>query len=190
MKIELEPVGRKELLSDRTFAESSRTVATRVIQARDRAAHRLRGTPWRLNAEVPGSELRRTWAPAPGSLAVLERSLERGLITARGVVKVIRVAWTIADLAGRPRPTKDECDAALSLWLECDWIGATSLAVRLNEERLARATLTYLAEPADPALGALLAICEPAEVLAAIKADMLPGTGPGCGDTPASRAAL
>ena len=117
VKIELEPVGRRELLSDRTFAESSRTVALRVIQARDRAAHRLRGTPWRLNAEVPGSELRRTWPPAPGSLAVLERSLERGLITARGVVKVIRVAWTIADLAGRPRPTSDDCATALGLWL-------------------------------------------------------------------------
>ncbi len=117
VKIELEPVGRRELLNDRTFAESSRTVALRVIQARDRAAHRLRGTPWRVNAEVPGSELRRTWPPAPGSLAVLERSLERGLITARGVVKVIRVAGTIADRAGRPRPTSDDCESALGLWL-------------------------------------------------------------------------
>jgi magnesium chelatase family protein len=117
VKVELEPVGRRELLSDRTFAESSRTVALRVIQARDRSAHRLRGTPWRLNAEVPGSELRRTWPPAPGSLTVLERSLERGVITARGVVKVIRVAWTIADLAGRPRPTSDDCASALGLWL-------------------------------------------------------------------------
>jgi magnesium chelatase family protein len=117
VKIELEPVGRKELLNDRNFAESSRTVALRVAQARDRAARRLRGTPWRLNGEVPGSELRRTWPPAPGALAVIERSLERGQISARGVVKVIRVAWTIADLAGRPRPTKDECHAALGLWL-------------------------------------------------------------------------
>ena len=117
VKIELEPVSRKELLSDRTFAESSRTVALRVIQARDRAAHRLRGTPWRLNAEVPGSELRRAWPPAPGSLAAVERSLERGQISARGVVKVIRVAWTIADLAGRPRPTSDDCETALGLWL-------------------------------------------------------------------------
>jgi magnesium chelatase family protein len=48
---------------------------------------------------------------------VLERSLERGLITARGVVKVIRVAWTIADLAGRPRPAGDDCESALGLWL-------------------------------------------------------------------------
>jgi len=36
----------------------------------------------------------------------------------------------------------------------------------------------------------MLEICEPDEVLAAIKADLLPGTGPGCGDSPASRAAL
>jgi DNA processing protein len=57
----------------------------------------------------------------------------------------------------------------------------------LTGEKLARAALAYLAEPA---LGALLGICEAAEVLAAIKADMLPGIGPGCGDTPASRAAL
>jgi DNA processing protein len=61
---------------------------------------------------------------------------------------------------------------------------------RLGEQSLARAALTYLAEPGDPALGALLEICEPAEILAAIKADLLPGIGPGCGDSPASMRAL
>jgi len=65
-----------------------------------------------------------------------------------------------------------------------------SLTARLTKQALARAALTYLAEPGDPALGALLEICEPAEVLAAIKADTLPGTGPGCGDSPAGRRAL
>jgi len=117
VKVELEPVSRKELMSDRDFAESSAAVAERVALARERAAHRLRGAPWRLNAEIPGSELRRTFPPAPGSLVAVERCLERGQISARGVVKVIRVAWTIADLAGRPRPGKDECHAALGLWL-------------------------------------------------------------------------
>ncbi len=43
-----------------------------------------------------------------------------------------------------------------------------------DAERLARAALTYLAEPGDPALGALLTICEPAEVLTAIRAGTLP----------------
>src|SRR5215472_10966248 len=61
---------------------------------------------------------------------------------------------------------------------------------QLGEQELARAALTYLAEPGDPALGALLAICEPAEVVAAIKAGALPGIGPGCGDSAASRKAL
>ena len=92
-------------------------MAQRVTQSRERAAYRLRGTPWRLNAEIPGSELRRTWLAAPGSLAVLERCMERGQISARGVVKVIRTAWTLADLAGRSSPGKDECHAALGLWL-------------------------------------------------------------------------
>jgi DNA processing protein len=65
-----------------------------------------------------------------------------------------------------------------------------SVTARLGEQHLARAALSYLAEPGDPALGALLEICEPAEILAAIKADMLPGIGPGCGDSLASRRAL
>jgi DNA processing protein len=65
-----------------------------------------------------------------------------------------------------------------------------NLTARLSPQALARAALTYLAEPGDPALGALLEICEPDEVLAAIKADMLSATGPGCGDSPASRRAL
>jgi DNA processing protein len=54
----------------------------------------------------------------------------------------------------------------------------------------ARAALTYLAEPADPALGALLEVCEPEEILAAIKAGTLPGARPGHGDGPARRRAL
>jgi DNA processing protein len=44
----------------------------------------------------------------------------------------------------------------------------------LGAQALARATLTFLAEPGDPALGALLEACEPAEILASIKTDRLP----------------
>ncbi len=117
VKVEFMPVNRGELLSDATFAEPSATVAARVEVARCRAAARLRDTPWRLNAEVPGSELRRSYAPAPGALVPLERAMDLGQISARGVHRVIRVAWTLADLAGVPRPAADHTAAALGLWL-------------------------------------------------------------------------
>jgi magnesium chelatase family protein len=117
VKVELLPVGRAELLSDRNFAESSAAVAARVAQARDRAAHRFCGTPWRVNAEVPGSELRRTYSPGRGAMAPLERAMEIGEVSARGVDKIIRVSWTLSDLAGKDRPTLEECGYALSLWL-------------------------------------------------------------------------
>ncbi len=117
VKVEFMPVSRRELLSDATLAESSVTVAARVEAARCRAAARLRDTPWRLNAEVPGSELRRSYAPAPGALRPLERAMDLGQISARGVHRVIRVAWTLADLAGVPRPAADQTAAALGLWL-------------------------------------------------------------------------
>jgi magnesium chelatase family protein len=117
VKVELLPVSRAELLSDRHFAESSPVVAARVAAARARAAARLNDTPWRLNAEIPGSELRRSFPPAPGSLAPLERAMDLGQISARGVDRVIRVAWTLADIAGIARPTVGETSYALGLWL-------------------------------------------------------------------------
>jgi DNA processing protein len=43
-----------------------------------------------------------------------------------------------------------------------------------NGHRVASATLTYLAEPADPALGALLQVLSPVEVLASIRSGTVP----------------
>jgi magnesium chelatase family protein len=117
VKAEFLPVGKAELLSDRKFTEPSAVVAERVVLARQRMAFRLRGTPWRLNAEIPGRELRHRYAPAPGALAPLERAMDLGEISARGVDRVIRLSWTIADLSGVSRPTVAEISYALGLWL-------------------------------------------------------------------------
>jgi magnesium chelatase family protein len=119
VKVEFLPVSRRELLNDRTFAERSAVVAARVAAARERAADRLKETRWRLNAEIPGSELRRRYAPAAEALAPVERAMDLGQISARGVDRVIRVAWTIADLAKAPRPTADHVHYAMGLWLGC-----------------------------------------------------------------------
>lgn len=117
IKVEFLPVSRAELLSDRRLTETSSVVAARVESARERSAARLKGTPWRLNAEVPGSDLRQTYPPLPGAMAPVEQAMERGHISARGVDRVIRVSWTLADLAGVGRPTVAQTNCALALWL-------------------------------------------------------------------------
>ncbi|MFD7030427.1 YifB family Mg chelatase-like AAA ATPase [Streptomyces sp. NPDC059917] len=115
LRVEVEPVGRSDLVGGGGPGEASAAVALRVAGARARAAERLAGTPWRVNSEVPGHELRTRWLPAPGALAQAERDLERGLLTARGLDRVLRVAWTVSDLAGKDRPDARDVAVALEL---------------------------------------------------------------------------
>jgi magnesium chelatase family protein len=115
LRVGVEPVSRSELLGQDGGDESTAAVAARVQEGRERAAARLQGTPWNTNSEVPGHELRTRWVTAPGALGAAERDMERGLLTARGLDRVLRVAWTVADLAGRDRP--DKRDVALALQL-------------------------------------------------------------------------
>ncbi|WP_228976821.1 YifB family Mg chelatase-like AAA ATPase [Streptomyces sp. DH12] len=113
LRVEAEPVSRADLLA--ADGESTAAVAARVHAARARTAARLAGTPWTRNADVPGHELRTRWHPAPGALAAAERDIEHGLLTARGLDRVLRVAWTLADLAGRSRPETNDVNLALEL---------------------------------------------------------------------------
>src|SRR5579863_824311 len=117
VKVRLQPVSRRDMLYDRKFAEPSAVVAQRVAVARERAAARLADTPWRVNAEVPGTALRRSFAPAAGALTCLDRAMELGQVSARGTDKIIRVAWSLADLAGKDRPGTDQVNLAIGLWL-------------------------------------------------------------------------
>lgn len=115
VRIAVEPVARSELIAHAGNAEGTAAVADRVRAARERAAARFADTPWRTNSEVPGHELRTRWRTEPGALARAERDLESGLLTARGMDRVLRVAWTAADLAGRDRPGVEEVEWALEL---------------------------------------------------------------------------
>lgn len=96
--------------------ESSGVVAGRVAVARARQRERLQATPWRLNAEVPGPELRHGSLRLPRAATMdIERALERQVLTLRGYDRVLRLAWTISDLAGDERPTRHHVGAALTL---------------------------------------------------------------------------
>ncbi|WP_449281603.1 YifB family Mg chelatase-like AAA ATPase [Leucobacter sp.] len=97
-------------------APSSRELRRRIAAARARASQRLRGTPWAVNSEVPGNWLRGSEARLPrADTAVLDRALARGSLTLRGYDRVLRVAWTLADLDGTERPGRNELARALVL---------------------------------------------------------------------------
>ena len=96
------PLTRAFLADSDISPETSAAVLARVIGARDRQYRRLLDTPWRTNGEVPGSYLRKH-LPLPEDLGPLERGLSRATLSSRGVDRVLRLAWTLADLDGQDR---------------------------------------------------------------------------------------
>ncbi len=102
-----------------------RDAATRVVTTRDardlvegaraRAQRRWSGTPWQRNADVPGTWLRGAAAPDPEVIRPLDTALRRGSLTLRGYDRLLRVAWTVADLAGHDRLRPDDVGRALFL---------------------------------------------------------------------------
>uniref|UniRef100_UPI00260E0C90 ATP-binding protein n=1 Tax=Propioniciclava sp. TaxID=2038686 RepID=UPI00260E0C90 len=108
--------------------ESTAVVGERVRAARDRQRVRLAAGGWTTNAAVPGPYLRRE-LPLPRGVALLDSEVARGRLSARGVDKVLRIAWTLADLAGRDRPAKEDLMAAVGMRRgEDDGEGVTGVA--------------------------------------------------------------
>lgn len=121
--MQVRPAARAELLADRGRAETTAVVAERVLRARQRQAERFAETPWRLNAQVPGTALRRGWPPHREAVRLIEAQLSSGNLTARGADRVVRLAWTLCDLAERDQPGMDEVYSALMLRMGGDPVG-------------------------------------------------------------------
>ncbi|GLZ57986.1 YifB family Mg chelatase-like AAA ATPase [Micromonospora sp. NBRC 107095] len=116
VQVRLMPVRAAELMATDGGVEPSATVATRVAAARQAAAARWADLGRRLNAEVDGPYLRRPPWRLPARVTVeLRGRLDSGSLSARGFDRVIRMAWTIADLDGRDRPDQDDVREALQL---------------------------------------------------------------------------
>jgi magnesium chelatase family protein len=94
--------------------ESSFVVAQRVLAARDRQRFRLKNTQWSTNAELPGRFVRKE-LPLPAGMDMIDSALRTGALSARGVDKVLKVAWSVADLQQASHPTKDHLCIALAL---------------------------------------------------------------------------
>lgn len=114
LQLEVYPLttARMVLDSDEQRIDSV-TAARRVAEARSRQRKRWRGTPWSLNSEIPGDELRKRVDES--QVRDLMKYLDTGKISLRGADRVLRVAWTLADLTGREHPNGIDIGMALAL---------------------------------------------------------------------------
>ena len=96
-------------LSGAKDAEPSAAIRTRVVAARERQRARTRS----VNADLRGSDLRIHAALDAGSSVLLEGVMQRERLSARSFDRIVRVARTIADLAGAERLAREHVAEAL-----------------------------------------------------------------------------
>lgn len=114
--LQVSRVSASRATGESTAGMTTSEARTRVSAARERAARRWRSTRWRRNADIPGTWLRQGAFRLPATVrAPLDRALERGALTLRGYDRVLRVAWTMADLGELDRPGLEEVGRALHL---------------------------------------------------------------------------
>ncbi|WP_100445781.1 YifB family Mg chelatase-like AAA ATPase [Glycomyces xiaoerkulensis] len=120
LRIEVAAPPPSAILSDQVEAEPSEPVAARVAAARRVAAERWgeAGEAWRLNSEVPGPALRSPrWRLPPAVTGTADDLLRKERITARGYDRILKLAWTVADLREHDRPDAGDIDSAAELRL-------------------------------------------------------------------------
>lgn len=111
----IEPVRPHEMYDPLARPECSAAIRSRVTAARRRQGDRYVGTPWRLNADVPGPTLRERWPLSDEATRMLDERVYAGSLTRRGGTRVHRLAWSVADLTAVDRPGAVELDVALRL---------------------------------------------------------------------------
>ncbi|NUS74084.1 MAG: YifB family Mg chelatase-like AAA ATPase [Corynebacteriales bacterium] len=116
IQVTLPPVSAASLY-DQNGRETTAQVAARVEQARSAAAARWAKKTWDVNARVSAHALRADFRLPMKVSSELDRALEQGLVSARGYDRVLRVAWTLADLSGRSMPVREDIALALAMRL-------------------------------------------------------------------------
>ena len=114
MRVQVDPISRVEM-AQTELGESSAEIRARVIAARKAASDRFAKDSWKLNAHIPSRDLRGRYRAERTAMNFLHDELDRERITARGLHKVVRLSWTLADLSGRAIPNLEDVQRAYSL---------------------------------------------------------------------------
>jgi magnesium chelatase family protein len=110
---QLAPVPALALAQGTAAGEGSAAVRARVVAARERQSERLAATAASCNAELAAGATR-TLIPLDRRAArPLVSALDAGILSGRGHDRVLRIARTIADLAGEERIRRDHVAEAL-----------------------------------------------------------------------------
>ncbi len=118
LRVEVPPVAFSDLEAPSNDVEASALVAERVAEARARQAARYSKIDGvRVNADASGSLLEEIARPDEEGRALLTKAAEKIGLSARGYHRVMRVARTIADLAGAANVTRQHIGEAISFRL-------------------------------------------------------------------------
>ncbi len=112
MIIEVPPVDPAGLLS-KPDGESSAVIRARVVAARERQQRRYAACGATCNARLTGKQLRQFCPLTPQQQNMLLQAVEQFGLSARAFDRILRVARTIADLAGREYPSDNDLFEAI-----------------------------------------------------------------------------
>jgi magnesium chelatase family protein len=113
LTIEVEPVPPAEL-ARAPMGEPSAVIAARVAAARDMQRARYGADGPQCNAEADGKPLEAGLHAAPEARLLAEQAAEKLGLSARGFTRTLRVARSIADLAGSATVTRAHVAEALA----------------------------------------------------------------------------
>ena len=103
LHIEVEPVPFKQL-AEKKESESSTLIRARVTAARERQSERFKAhSNTHYNAQMTSRQIRVYCALDQNSATLLRQAMERLSLSARAYDRILKVARTIADLAGKEK---------------------------------------------------------------------------------------
>jgi magnesium chelatase family protein len=100
-------------LSSRAEGEPSRSIRQRVVEARERQNSRFKNSRTRTNSRMTAREIRHYCSVGPETEELLRAAVSRLGLSARAYSRILKMARTISDLAGRDSITAGDVAEAI-----------------------------------------------------------------------------